>query len=175
MVGLIYRRLLQIGKIASALTFLFGIPYGIWQYVEAQHDKKIEQSLKLFDKFNSPPFTDYRDKISKAAAKGRVQLNAAAATKDLKVYEAAVLEVVERNEIEAPLWLIMDFFDGVTICVVNGLCDPHTTSQLFTERARDVLLTFYQYIAANRKGPSSATFGYGLEFIATNGQNKAGR
>ena len=63
----------------------------------------------------------------------------------------------------------MDFFDGVTICVINNICDAHTTSQLFAGRAKDLYITFYQYIKARRKGPTS-TFAIGLETVATSGR-----
>jgi hypothetical protein len=171
MIAKIYKRLLQIGKVAGTLTFLLGIPYGIWQYIEAKHDKRIEQSLRLFEKFNSSPFTDYRIKINEAVATNRAKL--VDAVMDPKIYETTVLELVEQNGIESSLWLVLDFFDGVTICVTSKICDAQTVGQLFTERAKELFLTFYQYILARRNSSASATFGYGLEFIATNGKSQA--
>lgn len=167
MIALIYKRLLQIGKVAGTITFLFGIPYGIWQYLEKQHDARVEQSLKLFDKFNTPPMTTYRETISKVVAKHKAELESAA--KDEKALADAVIQLVEKNDIESSLWLVMDFFDGVTICVVSNICDAQTAAQLFAGRAKDFYITFYQYIVARRKGPTS-TFAIGLETVALSGR-----
>ena len=168
MIALIYKRLLQIGKVAGTITFLFGIPYGIWQYIEKQEQARVEQSLKLFDKFNSPPITTYRENISKAVSEHSAELEAAA--KDEQTYAKAVIQLAEKNGIESSLWLVMDFFDGVTICVVNNICDAHTIAQLFAERAKDLYITFYQYIKTRRKGPTS-TFAVGLETVATSSRS----
>ena len=171
MIATIYKRLLQLGKVAGAITFLVGIPYGLWQYIEKQHDTRVEQSLKLFDKFNASPITGYREKISKAMIDNRGALEKAAL--DEKTYNATSIEVVEKNDIETSLWLMMDFFDGVTICVVNNICDAQTVDQLFAARAKDLYIVFYPYILDRRKGPSSA-FGVGLVTIATNRGRMAG-
>ena len=165
MIALLYKRLLQLGKVAGTITFLFGIPYGLWQYFEKQHESRVEQSLKLFDKFNTAPMATYRERISKVVAENRASLEEAAP--DPKAYAVTINRVVEKNDIESSLWLIMDFFDGVAICVVNRICDAETVDQLFAARADDIYITFYQYIMGHRRGPKSA-FALGLETIATN-------
>jgi hypothetical protein len=165
LISLLYKRLLQLGKVAGTLTFLFGIPYGLWQYFEKQHESRVEQSLRLFDKFNTPPMTTYRERINKVVADNRASLEEAAP--DAKAYAVAINRVVEKNDTESSLWLIMDFFDGVVICVTNHICDAETIDQLFAARADDIYITFYQYIVLHRKGPRS-TFALGLETIATN-------
>lgn len=163
MFGLLYKRLLQIGKVAGTITFLFGIPYGIWQYIEKNHDARVEQSLKMFDKFKTPPFSVYREKISKVVAENKPALEAA--VKDPQAYANAVIQLAVKNDIESSLWLVLDFFDGVAVCVVNRICDPTTVNQLFGPRAKDFYITFYEYIKAQRRGPTSS-FAVGLETVA---------
>lgn len=165
MIPNVYKGLLRLGKVAGALTFLFGIPYGVWQYVKKQEEVRVEQSLKLFDRFNTAPIAGYRETISKAMIENRAALEAAAV--DENRYATASIAVAETPGIETSLWLMMDFFDGVTICVVNRICDPHTVDQLFAARANDLYRIFYPYILSRRRGPLS-TFGVGLVTIATN-------
>jgi hypothetical protein len=162
-VSLIYKRLLQLGKVAGTITFLFGIPYGLWQYIEKTHETRIEQSLKMFDKFNTPPLSISREKISKVVAENKSAVEDA--VMDPTAYRAAVIQLVVKNDIEASLWMVLDFFDGVAVCVVNRICDPTTISQLFGPRAKDFYITFYEYIKAKRRGPTSS-FAVGLETIA---------
>jgi hypothetical protein len=171
MIPLLYKRLLQLGKVTGAVTFLFGIPYALVQYWDNQHDKRVEQSLRQFDRFNSSPFTTYREKISKVMTLKKTEIRAAA--KDVTKLKATVVAIVEGNDgIETELWLIMDFFDGVAVCIVENLCDAQTAHQLLSARAQDLYETFYQYIEVQRIG-SSSKFGLGLETIATAGRAPA--
>jgi hypothetical protein len=162
-----YERLLQIGKVAGALTFLFGIPYGLWQYVQKERAARVEQSLRLFDKFNAAPFVTYREEIARVVTQNADAI--AEAAKDAGELEKTIIGLVRKNEkIEPHLWLIMDFFDGVTVCVVNNLCDAATVEQLLAERARDFYEVFYPYIQM-RRGGANSKFAIGLETVATAG------
>lgn len=164
MIALAYKRLLQLGKVAGALTFLFGIPYGAYQYLQAKHDQRVAQSLQLFKDFNSSPFTQYRERLITAVALYKSQL--AAAAKDEKELRNTVLSMIEKQKIEIDLLMMMDFFDGVTVCVVDNLCDADTTERLFGQRARELYINFYQYIDWQRNTIATAEFGLGLETIA---------
>lgn len=164
MIALAYKRLLQLGKVAGALTFLFGIPYGTFQYVQAKHVQRVAQSLQLFKDFNSSPFTKYRENINSAVALNKSQL--AAAATDEKELQKTVLSMIEKQKIEIDLLMMMDFFDGVTVCVIDNLCDADTTERLFGQRARELYINFYQYIDLQRKTIATAEFGLGLETIA---------
>jgi hypothetical protein len=87
--------------------------------------------------------------------------------------EKAVLEMVKDNRnLEAHLWLVMDFFDGVTVCVVNNLCDAETVDQLLAGRARDYYEVFYPYIQSRRGGRNTSKFAIGLETVATAGRRQ---
>jgi hypothetical protein len=162
MIAVWYRRCLELGKLAGALAVIFGLPYGIWQYLESKQDKRVEQTLALFRQYNSPPFISYREHISKAIMKNRKEILEAA--KDEDQLKTLINEVLVKENIELDTWLVMDFFDGVLACIKNKLCDPEVTYDLFSCRAQDVFLTFYQYIAEQRS--TTVHFGDGLETIA---------
>jgi hypothetical protein len=164
MIVIIYKRLLQLAKIAGALTFLFGIPYGIYQFLENKDARRIEQTFDFFKQYNGPPFTTYREKIDEAVSTHKDEIANAAVNED--ALAKAISNVIAAGQLETPLALIMDFYDGVAVCVVNDLCDARTTQRLFSRRAREIFTTFYQYIQAQRNGPASSAFGIGLETIA---------
>src|SRR5262249_12566170 len=134
MIALWYKRCLELGKLAGALVVIFGIPYGIWQYLENKQDKRVEQTLTLFRQYNSPPFITYRERISNAVAKNKKVISDAA--KDENQLKIAINEILIKEDIERDLWLIMDFFDGVLVCVKTRLCDPEVSRELFSCRAQ---------------------------------------
>src|SRR6187397_1481549 len=65
----LYKRLLQLGKVVGVITFLFGIPYGLWQYFDLREEKRVEQSLALHNLFNSTSFLAHRAKILRTTTK----------------------------------------------------------------------------------------------------------
>lgn len=160
----VYKRLLQLGKVAGSLTFLFGVPYGIYEYIDNQHAKRIEHTLSFYRMFNSSPFTTYRENISSALASN--SNNIIEAAKDEKRLEATIVKVIQENDIEKDILLVMDFYDGLVVCILKGLCDADTTERLFSSRAYEVYMTFYQYIQRLRATSASREFGLGLETIA---------
>lgn len=171
MIALIYKRLLQLGKVATALTVMFGIPYGVVKYLQSVRAAQVEQTLKFFNAYNSTPVITYRETIITSLLKHQSEI--AAATKDESDYNQAVLKVVDDDQLGKPLLLIMDFFDGVSACVVKELCDAGTTQILFQRRAEELYVIFYPYIVQNRKTTASWDFGLGLETVAKTGRKPA--
>lgn len=161
---------LEIGKIAGAIAAILGIVYGALEYSERKHQNRVDQSLRLFDKFNSAPFTTYREEITRAVTGNRDALRAAA--KDVGELSRFVLAMVQDNRIEPHLWLVMDFFDGVAVCISNNLCDAYTAHQLLAPRAQELYEVFYQYIESQRSG-ASVRFALGLQALAEVGLQPA--
>jgi hypothetical protein len=161
---------LEIGKMAGAVAAVLGIVYGAIEYEERKHQGRVDQSLRLFDKFNSTPFTTYRETINKVVTENVVELRAAA--RDVEELSRFVLAMVRNNRVEPHLWLVMDFFDGVAVCIKNNLCDANTAHQLLAPRAQELHETFYQYIQSQRLGPSTR-FALGLETLAVVGLQPA--
>jgi hypothetical protein len=168
MVPTIYKRLIQIGKISGAISFLFAAPYALIQYWQAQKSARIEQTLNMYKLYNAGPFTGYRGKITKALIKNRDKLNQAAVNEISLT--AAQTGVVRKENIEMELLLVMDFFDGLAVCVKGQVCDDETAIKLFKPRAYDVYLNFFQYIKLQRDTSATYDFGGGLEAVAKSGK-----
>jgi len=163
-IPLIYRRLAQLGKVAGAITFLFGIPYGIFQYWQIQKDKMTEQTLGFYKLYNATPITTYREQASKVLSKHKADIIAGA--KDEAQLTRALLKAIDDEQAETSVAFMIDFFDGVAVCVYDGLCHPDTTYRLFGGIAREHYVNFYQFIVAQRNGLAPDRFGRGLETIA---------
>ena len=160
-----YKRLLQLGKVAGALTFLFGIPYGVEQYWEKQYQGRISETLTLYSQFSNAPVATYRENITKVLATNADAM-AVAAKQGPDQLGAMVTAMVKKSGIEADLWMSMDFFDAVVTCVERDLCDRDTAQRLFSPRAHELFVEFYQYIQDLRIKSAGPTFGIGLEVMA---------
>lgn len=160
----LYRWLAGLGKVAGALTFLFGIPYGVSQYLARQQDARISQTLELFKEFNTAPFSSYRTNITKAVI-GNNAVIADASLKGPDALQSAILNIVDKAGIETDLVMTMDFFDALYTCIDQNLCDPDMSQRLFSPRARELFKTFYQYIE-QRRNSAGADYGIGLQLVA---------
>ncbi|MBR0812796.1 MULTISPECIES: DUF4760 domain-containing protein [Bradyrhizobium] len=168
MIARVYRRLIQIGKVSGAISFLIAAPYALVQYWQARDNARVEQTLGFYKLYNSKPFTDYREKLTKALVKYRAQLNVAAQSTEQLL--ATQVDLVKSEDVEMELLLLFDFFDGVAVCVASDVCDNDTAVRLFRPRAIDIYLNFYQYMKAQRAGQPTSDYGAGLEAIARSGQ-----
>lgn len=166
MISTAYKRLIQVGKISGAISFLVAAPYALIQYWQSRDNARVEQTLALYKLYNAKPFTDYREKITKAVVAHRSQLNESAI--DPAKLLAAQLSVVAEDDVEMDLLLLFDFFDGVAVCVASELCDKTTAIKLFQPRALDIYLNFYQYMQSKRSG-TNRDYGVGLEEIVKAG------
>lgn len=163
----LYKRLIQLGKISGAVSFLIAAPYALVQYWEARGNARVEQTLNFYKSYNAKPFIDYREKTTKAVLKFKQQFL------DASVDEKRLLEVqlkmISSEDIEMELMLLFDFFDGVSVCVTSNLCDDGAALQLFKPRAAEIYLLFYQFMEYQRGTSASREFGLGLEAIAKAG------
>jgi hypothetical protein len=167
-IATIYKRLIQIGKVSGAVTFLLAAPYALIEYLQAKDAARIEQTLNMFKMYNSTPFASYREKLTKALVKNKEKIDEA--SKDVGAFQAAQFQIIRQEDIETELLLIFDFFDGVAVCVTSGVCDNDTAVQLFKPRALDIYVNFYQYMIAQRGATTTRKFGIGLEAIAKSGK-----
>lgn len=164
MMPMLYDRFIRIGKVAGAITLLFGVPYGIFEYIENQHAKRIEHTLEFYRTFNTSPFSGYRERITDVLINNKDYIEAA--SKNEKELEEAIVNILEKSGSEKDLFLLLDFYDGLLVCILKTLCDPDTTERLFANRALEVYMNFYQYIQRLRATSASRGFGVGLETIA---------
>jgi hypothetical protein len=160
----IYQIVVQIGKMAGGITFIFGIFYGLYQFFETKKEAQVEQTLALYRQFNSPPVTTYRESIFAAVAKHQAEI-AAAAVEEATLGKV-VTNMVHEEGVENHLMLMMDFFDGLVFCVTKNICDAETALDLFYGRSRELYNLFYQYLKLQRGSWASSDFGLGLQTFA---------
>ena len=154
---------LEVAKGIGALSVIYGVAFGIYQYNDAKQEKRVEQSLSLFRQFNNAPFTQYRTKINDSLLNNSEKIYNAASNVDQLTTTMAT--IVRNDKIATDLVLVMDFFDGVAYCAAKRICDPGISYDLFYARGRELYVTFYQYIKAQRNSFAGNDFGAGLETL----------
>lgn len=164
MISLIYKRLIQIGKVAGAVSFLIAAPYAMVQYINARDASRVEQTISMFKLYNSTPYSTYREKITNSLAQNKDKI--LVASKNVDDFATLQFEMLKQDKVETELLLLLDFFDGVAVCVASELCDNDTAIRLFKPRATDVVVNFYQYISVQRATSARQDFGLGVEAIA---------
>jgi hypothetical protein len=161
----LYKWLLHLAKIAAALTFLGGIPYGLFQFWDKQNQDRISHTLDLFKQFNSAPFSGYQEKILSALDANKMEL-AAAARQGTDSFVKEVDGLVDKSAIGTDLVMTMNFFDAVDACVKGKLCDSDTSKGLFSRFALELCHNFSPYIEQQRINWSGPNFGSGLQNMA---------
>jgi hypothetical protein len=156
-----YEFLLNTAKIAGALSLIYGVGFGIFQYYESKAEKRIAETLSLFRQFNNAPFTGYRQRINIALIDNRTDI--ANAATDEKQLAAMISSVVRKEKLEPDLAFVLNFFDTVVYCAAKNICDPNVTYDLFYPGARELYVPFYQYIQAQQN--SFNAFGVGVETL----------
>ncbi len=150
--------LLNVAKVAGAISLIYGVGFGIFQYYESKNEKRIEESLALFRQFNNAPYTDYRKHINILAIDNRKEIEDAAG--DEKQLTEVITNIVRREKLEAELAFVLNFYDTVVYCAAKNICDPGIILDLFYPSARELYLPFYQYIQAQQT--SFNDFGLGI-------------
>jgi hypothetical protein len=164
-ISVIYKRLIQLGKVAGAISFLVAAPYALVQYIQSRDAARVEQTISLFKMYNSPPFSGYREKLTRSLAKNKEQIDQAS-SKSAADFKALQFQMLKQDDIEPEILLLLDFFDGVAVCVTSKLCDNDAAIKLFKPRALDLYINYFQYISEQRGALAKRSFGLGLEAIA---------
>lgn len=149
-------RLVYLKKMAARLSIIAGAAYGIVQYERVKLDGQLKQTLSLYDKFNSAPFSGYRENLTEIAV----------SLKNSDDFARVIIELVERDGIKKSLNMTLDFFDGVKICMENEICDRNTARDLFKARANEIYQLFFPYIEKVRKQNNSNEYAKGLSYVS---------
>ena len=145
---------------AGTLTFLFGIPYGIVQYIE---ENKITASPRRLTCLSNSIQRRILNIVSRCLQAAENKKQIAEASKSLQALRQIVLAVVDAKKIETELLLLMDFFDGVAVCVITDLCDADTTGETVLQQgARSTSISSITS-SSHRQTIAGAKFGIGLK------------
>jgi hypothetical protein len=156
-----YKRLLQVGKIAGAITFLAGPPYAIFEYQRALSKDRETQTLSYFDRYNKDPIMAARVKLINLLIKHSAEL--LKVQKDGHSFNDVLLAAINGENVEGDIQVLLSFFEQLRGCVEYHLCSRSMTKQLFAEEARELFETAYPVIEFRR--PYYANVDRGVTYI----------
>jgi len=156
----IYRFALRVSRIATRLSFIFAAIYAAIQWEAAKIDAQVKETLAFYDRYNSPPFTQYRADLATLIARNRDPLVAAA---NEAQYSAQIMTMMKSNDSANGFDLLSDLFDGLSECVSSGLCDQYVAAGLFQPRAQELFNQFFPYVKFVREQNKVTSFAIGLE------------
>jgi len=152
---------------ALPIIAMIGMIGGVWQYFEKQRQGRVEYTMRLLDKFNSAPFTTFRSEINKATTNNAIEISDAARNSKEQLSDVISKIVRDQVDLDSHLSIVFEFFDAVSVCARNNLCDAETVDDFFFLYARTQYHNFYQYIVSQRHGLKSANFAKGIEDLVT--------
>lgn len=161
--SIIYKRLIQLGKITTPLTFLVAAPYAAWEYRNTLIADRAKLTLEFYDRYNQSPITDYRSSITTALAKYWDKITAAAKSGDAAI-DKLTLDIVDSEHLTTSLLQEFDFFDGLKACLDMSLCDQAMAKQLFGTDARNLFVMFFPFIREGRNS-GNAQFAVAVEYL----------
>jgi hypothetical protein len=159
-----YTVLVRIAQVAGALSFISGLVIATGEYYSSKRDKQVEQALTLSRQYNNMPFSAYRENIDRAISNNSELINTSASEE--QKLERTMNEIIQKEKIGPDLVFVMDFYDVAAYCIAKRICDSDITYDLFYKRAKQLYITFYQYIQARRNISTAEDFGSGLEAFA---------
>ena len=168
----LYRWVLWIGKLVGGLSVVIAALWAALQFYKSNVDDHIKTTLAFYDKYNSQPFTTYRETMSTFTIDNRDALVSAAKTGNEKTYSDTLNRLLEqkpatgKNENMKSLDLLADFYDGIDECIQAKLCDWNSSARLFQPRAKELSDSFYPYIEKVRNMNKQRAYAAGLDRIA---------
>jgi hypothetical protein len=81
-------------------------------------------------------------------------------------FAGIVRKIVKKEGVKRSLNMMLDFFDGLTVCIDSEICDSDTAKQLFQARAYEIYVNFYTRIMDVRDVSKSDEYAKGLVHIA---------
>jgi hypothetical protein len=168
----VYRWALRIGKLVGGLSVVVAALWAALQFYKSNIDDHIKTTLTMYERYNSQPFTTYRETLSTFTIDNRDQILAAAKSGNEKNYSDTIMSLMGKkttggkNETMKSFDLLTDFFDGIDECIHARLCDWNASVRLFQPRAKELYDGFYPYIKNVRDVNKLESYASGLDRVA---------
>lgn len=157
----------------SKIAIVLGIVFSAYQFVNYQKDERIRYTFGYIDKFDGERYLAARGRIEETLrahetkiAHFNAQRMTSEAGQDLRRKIANFLVNESRNGagIVADLDLLVDFFEGIEICLTENLCERGVAEAFLQKQSEMLWLNFGPYIEDRRT--IIGTYGRGLEAFA---------
>lgn len=142
-----------IGSLIQAAALIIGGVFAMYQYLEYRADQRVSTALSYADRyyFDDGPVRDARITLEEVWTRERPDLDTAARAGNQNAYAAFVLGVIGRHGLDDEVRETMRFFDAVSLCVSNNLCDADVIRSNLCYEARSFFQLNYVYFQRERR------------------------
>ncbi|NOH61143.1 hypothetical protein [Vibrio sp. RE88] len=154
--------------LTSWLTILaigIGGFWAILQYVENQKKNRVQETLKYVHIYNSGEMHKAQRTIARFWDVNSTGYQVAEEEADLEKSDRAIAQFIvtkllkeSHKPTEMSIWLVVDFYESLMVCVSQKLCDQDTALAFFGEQAIYDYNSFHHYFEFVRG--TSAYFNY---------------
>jgi hypothetical protein len=154
-----------LGRILSylvAISTIIGIPAGLYGYFSSQHDKRVEKTFEFYKTFRSAELEKNWSLLIGRWNNNAKEARALIAQGKTAEFDDFVIGLVAEAPGPGAMEHVLSFFDELSACVSNSLCDGNTAYALFKEPAHQFAGAYGPYVLHVRQEFGNQKYGTGL-------------
>ena len=136
---------------AVALAAIIGIPAALYGYFSSQHDKRVDTTFTLYKSFRSDGMQKSLSLLTERWNTKAAAVEELLTQNDQKGLSSLTLSLVADEKGRTAFDQISSFFDEVSNCVGNSLCDNNTAYAMFQHQAFQLSSAYGYYIMYARE------------------------
>jgi len=138
-----------LGRILSylvAITTIIGIPAGLYGYYAGERTKRVERTVEFYKDFRAEAFQKKWGLLTDRWNKKASEVNKLLDESNYVDLRLLVTSLVEDESGRGALTQVILFFDGLSACVENSLCDGNAAVALFKDPASEFFSIFGSHL-----------------------------
>jgi hypothetical protein len=148
---------------AVALVAIVTMPAGLFGYYQHQHERRVETTLDLYRSFkNGEPQKNWSFLATLWTQQSQVVENALKEKDKDTALLNITSDIIDQKAGAPALAQVLSFFEEVSTCVENSLCDYNAAHALFHNLAHECTGYFGSYILDKRNRPGYQHYADGL-------------
>ena len=166
----------EITEIASYITVIVGGIFAIWQYMSLLHQERVKETLNYEKRLYEGEFFRAKSKIERAWFEQQEFFEQLRHTKVKskaerdKIVSYVSSSIIEKNRLESDIDILCDFYNSLSLCVQEHICDKETTLSFFKPYATKFYNLHRFYILKRKKDIND--YAKGLEYIVKGGNKQ---
>jgi hypothetical protein len=147
---------------AVALAAIIGIPAALYGYFSSQHDKRVDTTFALYKSFRSDGMQKNLSLLIERWNTKAPAVEKLLTQNDQNGLSLLAVSLVSDEKGRIAFDQISSFFDEVSNCVQNSLCDNNTAHAMFQSQASQLVGAYGYYITYARQTYENDQYATGL-------------
>ena len=161
-----------VSGLVGVAAILSGGLFALNEYLDSKDKVRIEHTLTFMTRWQSAPLYEAQQRINGAWLDAFPELKGILTVQDTpaRITDACdefVLRTIKTKSLEGDLAVIVDFFQGLSICAQRAICDESSVRAFFGSYARRFFRLHFAYITQIRQERNDPSFALDLETFAS--------